>query len=67
MSPENTQIQLILNRDSSVNLLAGADSNYVSKATQAIKNTMLKSPAALCIKTLKYLNATNAILSKENA
>jgi hypothetical protein len=25
------------------------------------------SPAALCVKTLEYLNATNAILSKENA
>jgi hypothetical protein len=28
---------------------------------------MLRSPAALCIKTLEYLNAINAILSKENA
>jgi hypothetical protein len=65
--PENTQIQLILNRDFSVNLLAGIDSNYVSKATQAIKDTMLRSPAALYIKTLEYLNAINAILSKENA
>jgi hypothetical protein len=67
MLSKNTQIQLILNGDSSVNLLAGADSNYVSKATQAIKNTMLESPAALCVKTLEYLNAINAILSKENA
>jgi hypothetical protein len=65
--PKNTQTQLILNGDSSVNLLAGADSDYVGKATQAIKNTMLGSPAALCVKTLEYLNATNAILSKENA
>jgi hypothetical protein len=34
---------------------------------QAIKDTMLRSPAALCVKTLKYLNAINAILSKKNA
>lgn len=65
-SPENTQIQLILNGDSSVNLLAGADSDYVSKATQAIKDTMLGSPAALS-KRSNNLNATNAILNKENA
>jgi hypothetical protein len=34
---------------------------------QAIKDIMLGSPAALCVKTLEYLNASNAILSKENA
>jgi cytochrome c553 len=67
MPSENTQVQLILNGNSSVNLLINADSNYISKAMQAIKNTMLGSPAALCIKILKYLNAINAILSKENA
>jgi hypothetical protein len=48
-------------------LLVNADSDYVSKAMQAIKDTMLGNPAALCVKTLEYLNATNAILSKENA
>jgi hypothetical protein len=44
-----------------------ADSNYVSKTTQTIKDTMLRSPAALYVKTLKYLNAINTILSKKSA
>jgi hypothetical protein len=44
-----------------------ADSNYVSKATQAIKDTMLRSPAALYVKTLEYLNAINTILSNKSA
>ena len=60
-------MQLILNGSSPVNLLIGADSDYVSKATEAIKNIMIGSPTALCVKTLEYLNAINAILSKENA
>jgi hypothetical protein len=64
--PESTQIQLILN-DSPLNLLVGANNNYVTKATQAIKNTMLGSPAEHAIRTIEYLNANNAILSTTNA
>jgi hypothetical protein len=48
-------------------LLVGAGNNYVIKATQAIKDTMLGSPAEHTIKTIEYLNASNAILSKTNA
>jgi pyruvate/2-oxoglutarate dehydrogenase complex dihydrolipoamide acyltransferase (E2) component len=47
--------------------VVGADHDYISKATQAIKNTMLGSPAEQAIKTIEYLNASNAILSKSNA
>jgi hypothetical protein len=47
--------------------VVGADYDYISKATQAIKNTMLGSPAEQAIKTIEYLNASNAILSKSNA
>jgi hypothetical protein len=65
--PESTQIQLILNGSSSLNLLIGADNDYVTKATQAIKNTMLGSPTDHAIKTIEFLNANNAILSKTNA
>jgi pyruvate/2-oxoglutarate dehydrogenase complex dihydrolipoamide acyltransferase (E2) component len=64
--PESAQIQLILN-GSPLNLVVGADHDYISKATQAIKNTMLGSPAEQAIKTIEYLNASNAILSKSNA
>jgi hypothetical protein len=60
-------MQLILNGNSPIKLLVGADVNYVNKATEAIKKTMLGSPGDLCVRTLEYLNATNAILSKENA
>ena len=65
-SLESVQIQLILNDNSSLNLLVGANNNYVTKATQAIKDTMLGSPAEHAIKTIEYLNANNAILNKMN-
>jgi hypothetical protein len=45
-------------------LLAGAGSNYVEKATEAIKRTMLGNPAKQAIGTVELLNANNAILSK---
>jgi DDE superfamily endonuclease len=61
--PEATQIQLILNGSPPLNLLVGANDDYVIKATQAIKNTMLGSPAEQAIKTIEYLNTNNAILS----
>lgn len=35
-TPESTQIQLILNGNSPLNLRVGAETNYVTKATQAI-------------------------------
>ena len=60
-------MQLILNKSPPVNLVISADLDYVSKATEAIKRTMLGSPRDYYVKTLKYLNAQNAILSKENA
>jgi hypothetical protein len=63
--PESTQIQLILN-SSPLNLLVGANENYITKATQAIKDTMLGSPAEHYIKTIEYLNTNNAILSTTN-
>jgi DDE superfamily endonuclease/helix-turn-helix, Psq domain/Tc5 transposase DNA-binding domain len=65
--PEAAQIQLILNGSPPIDLLVGADNDYVGKATQAIKNAMLGSPAEQVIKTIEYLNANNAILSKANA
>ena len=65
--PESTQIQLILNGASPLNLLVGAGNDYVTKATQAIKETMLGSPAKHAIQTIEYLNANNAILSTTNA
>jgi hypothetical protein len=61
-----TQIQLILNGSSFLNLLIDADYDYVIKAIEAIKNTMLDSPADHAIKTIEFLNANNAILSKIN-
>jgi len=65
--PESTEIQLILNGASPLNLLVGANNDYVTKATQAIKQTMLGSPAEHAIRTIEYLNANNAILSTTNA
>jgi DDE superfamily endonuclease len=65
--PESTQIQLVLNGASPLNLLVGANNDYVTKATQAIKQTMLGSPAEHAICTIEYLNANNAILSTTNA
>jgi hypothetical protein len=47
--------------------VVGVDYDYILKATQAIKDTMLGSPAEQAIKTIEYLNASNAILSKLNA
>lgn len=64
--PESTQIQLVLN-GSPLNLLVGANDNYITKATHAIRDTMLGSPAEHCIKTIEYLNANNAILNTTNA
>jgi hypothetical protein len=46
--PKSTQIQLILN-GSPLNLLTNANEDYITKATQAIKETMLGSPAEHCI------------------
>jgi hypothetical protein len=46
--PESTQIQLILN-GSPLNLLTNANKDYITKATQAIKETMLRSPTEHCI------------------
>ncbi len=66
VTPPVTQMQLILN-GSPLNLLIGASDEYITKATQAIKNTMTGSPAEHTIKTIEYLNANNAILSKTNA
>jgi DDE superfamily endonuclease/helix-turn-helix, Psq domain len=65
--PESTQLQLIVNGSSPLNLLIGADHNYVAKATQAIRDTMLGSPADHVVNTIEYLNANNAVLSKVNA
>jgi hypothetical protein len=65
--PEATQIQLILNNSSPLNLLISAGNDYITKATKAIKNTMVGSPAEHAIKTIEYLNANNVILSKTNA
>jgi hypothetical protein len=56
-----------LNGASPLNLLVGASNDYVTKATQAIKDTMLGSPAKHAINTIEYLNANNAILSTTNA
>jgi DDE superfamily endonuclease len=63
---ESTQIQLVLN-GSPLNLLVNAGTDYITKATQAIKDTMQGSSAEHAIKTIEYLNANNAILSKTNA
>jgi len=63
---EATQIQLVLN-GSPLNLLVGADEDYITKATQAIKDTMSGSPAQHCMRTIEYLNANNAILHTTNA
>jgi hypothetical protein len=57
---------LILN-GSPLNLLTNANEDYITKATQAIKETMLESPTEHCIKTIEYLNANNAILSTTNS
>ncbi len=65
-SPEATQIQLILN-GSPIDLLVGASDDYITKATQAIKDSMTGSPAEHTMRTIEYLNASNAILSKTNA
>ena len=62
---KSTDIQLVLN-GSLLNLLISADNDYITKATQAIQDTMAGSPAAHCIKTIEYLNANNAILNKTN-
>jgi hypothetical protein len=62
-----TQIQLILNGSSPLNLLINAGEDYVTKATQAIKNTMFGSPIEQAIKTIEYLNANNAILCSTNS
>jgi hypothetical protein len=56
-----------LNGSSPLNLLVGAGNDYITKATQAIKQTMLGSPAEYAIRTIEYLNANNAILSTTNA
>ncbi len=64
--PESTQIQLVLN-DFPLNLLVGANEDYITKATQTIKDTMSGSPAQHYIKTIEYLNANNAILNTTNA
>jgi hypothetical protein len=64
--PESTQIQLILN-GSPLNLLTNTNEDYIIKATQAIKETMLGSSAEYCIRTIEYLNANNAILSTTNS
>jgi predicted component of type VI protein secretion system len=57
---------LILN-GSPLNLLVNGNEDYITKATQAIKETMLESPAKHCIRTIEYLNANNAILSTTNS
>ncbi len=62
---KSTQIQLVLN-GSPFDLLIGGDSDYITKVTQAIRDIMAGSPADHCIKTIKYLNANNAILNKMN-
>ncbi len=62
---KSTQIQLILN-GSPLDLLIGADNDYITKATQAIRDTMAGSPASHCIKTIEHLNANNVILEKTN-
>ncbi len=59
-------MQLILN-GSPLDLLIGASTEYIAKATQAIKDSMAESPAERTIKIIKFLNANNAILSKINA
>jgi hypothetical protein len=56
-----------LNSASPLNLLVGANNDYITKATQAIKQTVLGSPAEHAIRTIEYLNANNAILSTTNA
>jgi hypothetical protein len=56
-----------LNDASSLNLLISASNDYVIKATQAIKDIMLKSLAKHAINMIEYLNANNAILSTTNA
>jgi hypothetical protein len=60
-------MQLVLIRIFSIKLLIRVDVNYISKVRDAIKKTMLKSSRDPYIRILKYLNATNAILSKKNA
>jgi hypothetical protein len=50
-----------------LNLLVGVNEDYVTKAIQAIKDTMLGSPAEHAIRTIEYLNANNAVLSTTNA
>jgi hypothetical protein len=47
-----------------VDLLVGAGPNYVEKATEAIKRTMLGSSAKQAIEMIEFLNANNVILSK---
>ncbi|ERF70136.1 hypothetical protein EPUS_00323 [Endocarpon pusillum Z07020] len=59
-------MQLVVN-GSPLGLLISASDNYIAKATQAIKDSMIGSPAERTIRTIEYLNANNAILSKTNA
>jgi hypothetical protein len=59
-------MHLILN-SSSVNLLVSASDDYITKATQAIKDSITGSPADHTIRTIKYLNINNAILNTTNA
>jgi hypothetical protein len=56
-----------LNDESPLNLLISVNEDYVTKATQAIKNIMLGSPTEHALRTIEYLNANNAILSTTNA
>jgi hypothetical protein len=62
--PNKAQLQLIVNGSPPMDLLVGTGSNYVEKATEAIKRTMLGSPAKQAIETIEFLNANNAILNK---
>jgi hypothetical protein len=56
-----------LNDASPLNLLVDASNDYVTKATQVIKDIMLGSPTKHAINMIEYLNANNAILSTTNA
>jgi uncharacterized protein YkvS len=50
-----------------LDLLTNAGHDYVLKATEAIKNTMMGSSAKHVIETIEFLNANTAVLSKVNA
>jgi hypothetical protein len=67
MPPQDTQLQLVVNGNAPLDLLIGAGNNYIEKATQAIQDTMLGSPAKHIVDTIEHLNVNNAILSKINA